>query len=151
MRKRDKNKVKRVSKEYVNNGFNMSQALKKVEDEEYINKEGYLTVKAHRWRISPEVVEEVKRELEKFDKSVINESFVYANLYKIVNDNVGKVSDRVNALGLIAKCISMFKDSSQNVTVINPSLNNVQLKDRLEAIYHKHIQDKGLGKGIGNE
>lgn len=130
---RDSHKRREVAREYVNNGFNLAKALKTVEHDKPYKHEHYIFVKAKRWRDDPKLLEEVKKVIAKFDKSIINENYVLANLYEITEDDSIKTSDRVAALTLIAKILALTKEGSQNVAVFG------DMTARLDDLLSKRI------------
>jgi phage terminase small subunit len=126
-KKRDINKVKAVSKEYLNNGLDMSKALKDTGDKLTGTA---LSVKAHRWRWCPEIQAEIKAELALFDEKIVDRVYCLANLYEIVNDKMVKTSDRVNAINTLGKLIGIASEGQQ----VNVSFNLHDLKTKLQSI-----------------
>ena len=118
MKKRDKRKVKKVYKEYINNGFNMSEALRTTEKDSYIGREKYLTVKATRWRNCKELMDLINEEMKEVDITGINKTFVISELVKIVKDSKSKKSDVNNALSILSKCLSLSNDTKINISNI---------------------------------
>jgi hypothetical protein len=115
-KKKDKNKVKQVAKVYINNGMDMTKALKAVGDTNLT--EGSLYNKSSRWRNSIEIQAELKNELSKFDKSIANDIFCIANLIEVINAKDTKTSDKVNALNVLAKVIGASKEGQQQTNII---------------------------------
>jgi hypothetical protein len=109
-KRRDKNKVKLVAKAYIQNGADMVEALKYVEGDKTYDHANSIAVKASRWRFCPEMQAALKKELALFDKGIVNDIYVLANLYEIINDKMTKQSDRVNALSLVAKVLNIGRD-----------------------------------------
>jgi len=123
--KRDRNKVRAIAKKYVRNGFNLSQAVK----EQYPIREGVsLAVQTHRIRYSQEFIEEAKREIAKFDKSLVSPDYVILKLYELIEDNTIKASDKVNALGLVAKILQMTKEqgNTNNLAIFGDVLGELR-------------------------
>ena len=127
-KKRDKRKVKKVFKEYIGNGFNMGNALKTIENDKYIGREKYLSVKATRWRNSKELEDIVREELKDFNKDIYDESFVIYELVKIVKDSKSKQGDRNNALSILSKCLNLSTDTKINLLNV---VGDNKLKDIL--------------------
>jgi len=123
--KRDINKVKQIAKKYVRNGLNLSQAVK----EQYPIREGVsLAVQTHRIRYSQEFIEEAKREIAKFDKSLVSPDYVVLKLYELIEDNTIKASDKVNALGLCSKILGMAKETgnTNNLAIFGDVLGELK-------------------------
>jgi len=129
-KRRDKNKVKQVAREYIKNGLNMTQALKTVENNKpYIHKNS-INVKASRWRLDEELQAEIKREVAKWDKNLISREYIELELYRIINDNIAKHSDRVSALALLAKMRQLTGETAiANVNIVGTD----KLKGIIEA------------------
>ena len=81
-KRRDKTKVKIVAQAYLNNGLDMSKALKEAGDP---NTGNTLWNKASRWRMSDDIQNEIKAGLAQFDKTIANEAYCIFNLVNIIN------------------------------------------------------------------
>jgi len=128
-KKRDINKVKAVAKEYLNNGMNMTKALKAVNDTGCT--QGSLYVKAHQWRLSPEIQAEIKAELALFDEKIADKVYCIANLFDIINTKDTKPADRINAVNVLAKLIGYTEQgNTTNITfdlsALKTQLNTVK-------------------------
>ena len=145
-KKRDKNKIKAVTKEYLRNGLNMTAALRKIEGKSLPSSK----VKAHKWRNAEEVKREIQREVEKFDKKLITPEYVLFHLDSIIKDNGAKNSDKVQALALVGKYLSLFKEEAkiQNIA-ISPNISNQDIDTRIRELYHKRFKDKDLDNNTG--
>ena len=117
MKKKDKLRIKLTAREYIRNKGNLPMALKVTNNMKELAGNGY-TVQASRWKNDPLFMEQVRKELERFDKSVISDVFVLSELFDIVKDNTAKNSDKVNALGLVAKMIGATREGQQQVNVV---------------------------------
>jgi len=129
-KRRDKNKIKQVAKIYTRNGLNMEQALKEVENGKEYKHPDYRRVKAYRWRIDEELQAEIRKEIAKFDKTLIDERYVLSCLYGIINDTESKASDKVNALSLMSKILALTKDNAQSIAIFND-------RSKIEALIQK--------------
>lgn len=117
--KRDKNKVKAVARVYVRNGFkSVTKALKEVEGDIPYKHSGWLAVKAHKLKFSPEYMEAVRQEIARFDKSIVNEAYVVGKLFELIEAKDIKPSDKTNALSLVAKILQLTKENTGNNTAI---------------------------------
>ena len=124
-KKRDINKVKAVAKIYMNNGMDMTKALKEVEANNTTYKDPTsIHVKAHYWRISPEIQAQIKSELALFDEKIADRVYCIANLVDIINNKDTKASDRIQAINTIAKLIGYAEQGTQ----VNIGFNIQDLK-----------------------
>jgi hypothetical protein len=129
-KRRNKDKVKQVAKIYVRNGFNMQEALKIVENDDYKGRELVLNNKAYEWRVGKDVVPVIEREIQKFDKSLISPEFVMGKLYDLINDDKVKNADKVACLALCSKIIGLTRDAQINTIQV---LGTDKLKGIIEA------------------
>jgi hypothetical protein len=128
-KKRDINKVKAVSKVYMNNGLNMAEALKEVEGNKDYKHDNSINVKASRWKMSPEIQAQIRTELALFDEKIANKTYCIINLVEIINDKTTKTSDRVNAVNTLAKLIGYAEQgNTTNITFDITSLKTIPVK-----------------------
>ena len=117
-KRRDINKVKAVAKIYMNNGMDMTKALKEVEANNIQYKDPTsIHVKAHYWRIAPEIQAQIKAELALFDEKIADRVYCIANLVDIINNKDTKASDRIQAINTIAKLIGYADNVAGSVNV----------------------------------
>ena len=141
-KRRDKYKLKQVAKEYVRNGFYLTDAFRKIENRDYKGKRTALSVKSHRWRHSKDFMEAVDKELQKFDKSLISPEFIMGKLYELVNDNQVKPADKVGCLALCCKIIGLAKDNQiANIQIVGQD----KLKDIINTISVKRTPESTAG------
>ena len=122
-KRRDINKVKAVSKAYLNNGMDMTNALKSVGDTNLT--EGSLYNKASRWRHSIELQEELKATIAQFKPDLINDIYCIMNYVEVINAKDTKTSDKVNALNGLSKVLNIARDGQQ---IVNIGFNIQDLK-----------------------
>jgi hypothetical protein len=142
-KRRNKDKVKQVAKIYVRNGFNMQEALKIVENDDYKGRELVLNNKAYEWRVGKDVVPVIEREIQKFDKSLISPEFVMGKLYDLINDDKVKNADKVACLALCSKIIGLTRDSQ---------INTIQVlgTDKLKGIIAQQRSDIAVSSNNDN-
>jgi hypothetical protein len=143
-KRRDKNIVKQVAKNYIKKKFVMTEALRPFN--KHLTKDG-LWVKASRWKTCKQMKEAIEELLGGFKEKDIKLDEILGQLYRVAfgSDKEYKGSDRIRALELLGKYKSAFKDEKIQNIVINQDTQ--ALEGRLSSIYHKHIQDKELKNG----
>jgi hypothetical protein len=107
--RRDPLKIKRVAKAYIKTN-SVYKALQMIDNNQHSNK--VYRVKAARWMKDPNFLAEVKAELDKFDKSIVNDVFCLSNLFTIAEDSGAKHSDRINAIMGIAKILNLTREGT---------------------------------------
>ena len=133
-KRRDKNKVKRFVKEYSKD-LNAHRAMGIVSPD----LSGVaLNVKTGRWMKAEEVREQIRKELEAFDSSLINKDYVFMNLYKIISDVKTPKNVRVNAISVLSKCLNLSKETTINLT------NNMISQDKLKELIGRRTKDREL-------
>lgn len=124
--KRDKYKVRKIAQEYVRNGFNLNEVVGKHYN---CSTSGSRAVMTHKLKYSPEFIEEAKKAIAQFDKSLVSPEYVICKLYELIEDNSIKASDKVNALSLCSKILQMTADNQNTNNIILSGLG-----DRLKTL-----------------
>lgn len=132
MRKKDKTIVKKVAKDYIGNGLNMSKALKPFNGHLGSNS---LSVKASRWKTSEDVKKEIERLINTYNPKDVTPDMIISKLYSVIYDNDKRFSgsNRMQALELLGKYLTLFKDKDIQINT------NIISEDTLNRIKSNRI------------
>ena len=115
-KRRDINKVKAVAKTYLNNGFNLPEALKDNNNGKELSGNGYNS-QASDWRKDNGFKAIIEQELAKFPKGVINDVFCISELFDIIKGNTSKPSDKVNAIATLARILKLGNEQGNTTNI----------------------------------